>query len=191
MAKFTSPLDRVRIAAPCPADWNQMYGDDRVRFCSQCNLNVYNLSGMRKEEAEALLASTEGRLCVRFYRRADGTVLTANCPTGLQAIKRRVARAASAAFWFAMSVASGLGFWGVNVVRRTQDPARLLLPERHTMGAIDWKPRPEARSGLGVKGQPELYVGAVIHREEVIKGVPRQLTPQEWITQGAADRLRQ
>lgn len=48
MSKLTSPLDHLRIAAPCPADWDQMFSfeDERVRFCSQCNLNVYNLSGM-------------------------------------------------------------------------------------------------------------------------------------------------
>ena len=46
MSKLTSPLDHLKIAAPCPADWDQMFSfeDERVRFCSQCNLNVYNLS---------------------------------------------------------------------------------------------------------------------------------------------------
>jgi hypothetical protein len=42
-------------------------------------LNVYNLSEMSQESAEALIAETEGRLCVRFYQRADGTVLTRDC----------------------------------------------------------------------------------------------------------------
>jgi hypothetical protein len=93
MPKLTSLLDHAKIAAPCPADWDQMFSfeDERVRFCSQCNLNVYNLSGMSRQEAEALITKTEGRLCVRFYRKADGSVLTQNCPVGLKAIKRRVA----------------------------------------------------------------------------------------------------
>src|SRR5450432_1276774 len=39
-------LDRVSIAAPCSADWDSMPGTDRVRHCSQCNKNVYNLSAM-------------------------------------------------------------------------------------------------------------------------------------------------
>jgi hypothetical protein len=67
-----------------------MYGNDRVRFCGQCNLNVYNLSAITREEAEDLIRRTEGRLCVRFYRRADGTILTKNCPLGLKAIKDRL-----------------------------------------------------------------------------------------------------
>jgi hypothetical protein len=96
MKKFTNPLDNIRVASPCPADWNEMLGDGRKRFCSQCSLNVYNLSGMTRDEAENLLLTSEGRVCVRFYRRADGTVLTKDCPVGWQAVKRRVSRTATA-----------------------------------------------------------------------------------------------
>jgi hypothetical protein len=109
MSKRTNPLDRVRVAAPCPADWEQMLGDERVRFCGQCSLNVYNLSGMTKREAETLLAKTEGRLCVRYYRRADGTILTRNCPVGLRALKRRVNQIASAALSTVVGFFAGLG----------------------------------------------------------------------------------
>jgi hypothetical protein len=69
-----------------------MEGDDRVRFCSQCNLNVYNLSAMGLDEAEALVAGAEGRLCVRFYRRTDGTIITQDCPVGVQAVRQRTFR---------------------------------------------------------------------------------------------------
>jgi hypothetical protein len=64
-----------------------MRGDDKVRFCDQCCLNVYNLSAMSRREAEDLVRQREGRLCVRFYRRADGTALTQDCPRGLAAIQ--------------------------------------------------------------------------------------------------------
>lgn len=90
-------LDRVSIAAPCPANWDEMPGTDQVRHCSQCNKNVYNLSAMTRRQAEALLRETEGRLFARLYRRADGTILTENCPAGLRAIGRRVSRFAGAA----------------------------------------------------------------------------------------------
>jgi hypothetical protein len=113
MPKLTSPLDQIKIAAPCSADWNQMFSfeGERVRFCSQCNLNVYNLSDMSRQEAEALINKTEGRLCVRFYRRSDGSVLTQNCPVGLRAIKRRVAWAAQVIFGMVSSLVSGLGLY--------------------------------------------------------------------------------
>lgn len=79
-------LDRIAIASPCTADWNAMKGDDRKRFCSQCKLHVHDLSAMSRDEASTLLAAAaKGRVCVRFFRRADGRVLTQDCPVGLRA----------------------------------------------------------------------------------------------------------
>ncbi|MGA9773559.1 MAG: TonB family protein [Blastocatellia bacterium] len=86
------PLEKIKIAAPCNAEWRWMYGNDRVRFCGQCSRNVYNLSAMTRQQAEDLILRTEGRLCVRFYRRADGTILTRNCAVGLQAVKDKFTR---------------------------------------------------------------------------------------------------
>ncbi|MEK7725310.1 MAG: hypothetical protein AAB336_13230, partial [Acidobacteriota bacterium] len=61
MNKFTNPLDNIRIASPCSADWNEMVGNERQKFCGSCQKNVYNLSGMTKDEAENLLMNAEGR----------------------------------------------------------------------------------------------------------------------------------
>ncbi|MDQ3806477.1 MAG: hypothetical protein M3416_21925 [Acidobacteriota bacterium] len=119
MSRFTSPLDRVRVAAPCRADWDSMLGDERVRFCHQCERSVYNLSGMSKRDAEALVAGAEGRLCVRFYRRADGSILTDNCPVGLRAVRQRVARASRAAVSAALGLFAGLGLAPAPRVERT------------------------------------------------------------------------
>ncbi|MBV9926662.1 MAG: hypothetical protein JOZ96_16705 [Acidobacteria bacterium] len=109
MPTYTNPLEGLRVAAPCKADWEKMVGDERARYCNQCSLHVYNLSGMTRREAEALITSTEGRLCVRYYRRADGTVLTRNCPVGLSALKRRAARAATATLTAVLGFFTGLG----------------------------------------------------------------------------------
>ena len=108
MRKFNDPLDNIRIASPCSENWDEMFGDARKRFCGDCKLNVYNLSDMTRRDAENLLIASEGRLCVRYYRRPDGTVLTRDCPVGWQALKRRVSRVATAAF----SMIAGL-FTGV------------------------------------------------------------------------------
>lgn len=108
MEKFTNPLERVKIASPCQADWNEMQGDARKRFCSECKLNVYNLSAMTKREAETLLINSEGRLCVRFYRRTDGTILTQNCPVGWAKVKQRVSRIAAATFSLVVGFFGGL-----------------------------------------------------------------------------------
>jgi hypothetical protein len=104
-----SLLDGAGVSRPCPADWDAMTGDDRVRFCGLCRLSVYNLSGMSRAEAEALLECTEGRLCIRLFRRPDGTVLTQDCPVGLVALKRRVALVA-AGFAAFLSMAAGAVF---------------------------------------------------------------------------------
>lgn len=87
-----SILDRVGVASPCTADWEHMTGDDRVRFCGQCRLNVYNLSAMTEAQAAAFVAQREGRACIRLYRRADGTMLTRDCPVGLRALRLAAAR---------------------------------------------------------------------------------------------------
>ncbi|HEX8250082.1 MAG TPA: hypothetical protein VF599_18050 [Pyrinomonadaceae bacterium] len=111
MQKFTNPLDKIKIAAPCAANWDEMFGDERRRFCSACKLNVYNLSEMTREEAENFLINSEGRVCLRIFRRADGSVITQNCPVGWQALKRKASRAASAALAMMITIFSGiLGF---------------------------------------------------------------------------------
>jgi hypothetical protein len=89
MSKIGLPLEQVSVASPCTASWDAMTGDGRVRHCGQCDRHVYNLSEMRREDAEALVQSVEGRMCIRFYRRADGTLLTDDCPVGLQAVRRQ------------------------------------------------------------------------------------------------------
>ncbi|MEO8876786.1 MAG: hypothetical protein ABI461_14430, partial [Polyangiaceae bacterium] len=70
-------LSRARVASACSADWNEMKGDDRVRFCGSCQKNVFNLSALTTAEAETLLREKNGDLCARLYRRDDDTILTA------------------------------------------------------------------------------------------------------------------
>ena len=83
-------LEVIEIASPCTASWDAMHGDDRVRFCDQCKLHVYNLSAMSRRDASELVTSREGRLCVQMYRRADGTVITDDCGRIRKAARRAV-----------------------------------------------------------------------------------------------------
>ncbi len=96
-------LDQIKIAAPCPASWSSMEGDDKVRYCGLCKLNVYNISDMSRSEAEAFIARSEGRTCIRMFQRVDGKVLTRNCPVGVAALYRKVARAAILTVVFVLS----------------------------------------------------------------------------------------
>jgi hypothetical protein len=94
----------LRVASPCSADWGKMIGDDRVRYCSDCKLNVYDFSAMTAAEIEELIVNHEGRICGRLYRRKDGTVLTQDCPTGFRAVVRRISRIAGTALSTAISL---------------------------------------------------------------------------------------
>nr|MBK7068181.1 hypothetical protein [Deltaproteobacteria bacterium] len=89
-------LDDIRVASPCHERWDAMTGDEQSRFCGSCKKNVYNLSAMTREAAEALVRSKEGELCVRYFRRTDGTILTADCPVGVRRKRVKLVAAAGA-----------------------------------------------------------------------------------------------
>ncbi len=58
-------LNSVVIKTPCSEKWESMTGDDKVRLCAQCNLNVHNLSNMTDvEAAEVLKRRKTERVCV-------------------------------------------------------------------------------------------------------------------------------
>jgi hypothetical protein len=87
---MTIQLEQLRIASPCQVSWDSMTGDERSRFCGQCQLKVHNISGMTREAAEAFLSESTGRVCIRMYKRFDGTVITTDCPVGKETIRNRL-----------------------------------------------------------------------------------------------------
>lgn len=100
-------VNKLRVAAPCPMNWEAMKGDDRKRFCDSCQLNVFNVAELTEREVRALVSkSKQERICVTLYRRADGTVITRDCPVGLRAIRRRAVGFASATFAAILSLFS-------------------------------------------------------------------------------------
>src|SRR5258705_7055349 len=140
MRNFTNPLDNIRVASPCSANWDEMFGDDRKRFCRDCKLNVYNLSGMTRSEAEALIMNAQGRLCVRFYKRADGSIITQDCPVGWAKLKQRTRVYATAAFSLVMALLTGVFFVSL-FSRQKATMGDLKIPfitptPQHTMGAM-------------------------------------------------------
>jgi len=72
----------LRISSPCPKSWNELRGNDRIRYCDECKLNVYNLAEMSTQEVEALVRRSSGRLCGRLYVRGDRTATRRSCPKG-------------------------------------------------------------------------------------------------------------
>lgn len=145
-AKFSNPLDNIKIASPCSQDWDAMIGNERKRYCGECKLNVYNLSGMSQTEAENLITNAEGRLCVRFFRRADGTVLTQDCPVGWRAVKVRMTKMATA---FASLIFGLIGGLGLNSYTKSSGGATVgeMIPQN-------------INSNVNVE-KPEVLMGAV------------------------------
>ncbi len=139
-------LDDVRVASPCHEKWEDMVGDQASRYCLKCEKNVYDLSSMTREQADALILAKEGKLCVRFYRRADGTILTADCPEGV-ARKRR--RRVAAGLVGAGLLASGAMGAGLAMTDTGANP--------HTMGdmaAVGKTGTHETTSPTFERGQP-------------------------------------
>ena len=116
-------LDGLRAASPCSARWEDMAGDDRVRHCAACDLDVFNVAGLTREEAATLirerLVEPGGRVCVRLTRRADGTVLTRDCPVGLARV-RRLAAASRSRLMAVATLLLGFGLVGVRAGPRDE-----------------------------------------------------------------------
>ena len=157
MKPATSPLDRVRVASPCPESWEGMTGDDRSRFCGRCRMNVYNLSGMTRPEAEALVSRREGRVCIRYFQRADGTIQTLDCPVGLSALRRRVAAFAGkivALFALALPTTGCGARPGSSTVIPGNSKLRQIEPTATLLKWIDPVPPTPAVAGKMVMGAP-------------------------------------
>lgn len=90
-------LDQIRVN-PCTQSWDSMVGNDQFRFCEHCNLAVHNLAGMTRKEVERLIAKSQGRLCVRYQRRPDGSLRTLPAAQKLHRITRRASQVAAGAF---------------------------------------------------------------------------------------------
>ncbi|WP_437781797.1 hypothetical protein [Sorangium sp. So ce1097] len=151
-----SLLDSLRVASPCAARWDEMAGDDRVRFCDHCERHVYNLSEVPRDEAERLVRAAAGDLCVRLYRRADGTVLTADCPVGVS--RRRIRGLAAAAVGGSLLAAGTALVSSMAVMGGIAEPPRALEPDVSVGSLIPpqpiARPDPDERTGMGIARKP-------------------------------------
>ena len=180
MPDAISSLNVINVASPCPADWGEMAGDDRKRFCSQCNLHVYNLSDMSETEALKLVNGADGRLCVRFFRREDGTMLTRDCPVGLRAVRVKFARmwASTVAMFGALTVSSLLGRSapGEEAIDKPVDPKPLVLL-KEIKGDVCITPAQIPLDKLGAVRLVELLKTARERDADKTGGMPDPLDP--------------
>jgi hypothetical protein len=160
-------LERVSIASPCSANWDSMTGDDRARFCGQCEKHVYDISSMGAEEAEAFLRGAGGEACLRIYRRADGRVLTSDCSIGVRRRKRRRA--------VASLVGGSLLAAGVLLKVEESRPPTLLqgvMELAPTATAATAEPSGEATTPPASSGAP------TTHLPTRTAGMPARVTPE-------------
>jgi hypothetical protein len=160
-------LQQITIASPCEESWDAMRGDERVRHCERCDLNVYNFASMTADEVTELLDSTGGRLCGRIYKRRDGTILLRDCPVGLAAVRRKVVRWAAVAAALLVSTAAGIASAAFS--RHDDDPSgwnitRSLRESRPFDALVRWADSEDA-------GQI-MIMGAVAGRISIPRATP-------------------
>lgn len=66
----------------CPFVWTENPDNpkERVKYCTECSLQVYNFSGFDMAEAQSLIFKRENRNNAPLYKREDGKFMTADCP---------------------------------------------------------------------------------------------------------------
>jgi hypothetical protein len=89
-------LDQLKIVSPCSTDWDQMAGDEKKRFCSECNKFVYDFSQMTRRQVEAMVSIHQGRMCARITRLPDGSLLTLETPPAHPIVDRRASTVVNA-----------------------------------------------------------------------------------------------
>ena len=100
--------NEIEIETPCPKSWDSLVGDDRRRYCSECELHVHNSAAMTRDEARELARQAgtgDGeRVCMRVVRDASGApVYLDSCSTPvagpLERPIRLVSKGPRAATW--------------------------------------------------------------------------------------------
>lgn len=61
-------IDSVKVGDPCSEKWEEMSGNDRIRFCSHCSKSVSNLSAITRKQASRLVRSSDGKICIRYIK---------------------------------------------------------------------------------------------------------------------------
>jgi carboxypeptidase family protein/ankyrin repeat protein len=112
---------QFEITSPCTENWDAMIGNDRVRFCSHCQLFVNDLSQLNRKQIRRLILKSKGRLCVRYSSVNPRPTVT---PVRvLHKIGRRTSMVAASAFSATLGLTSAMA--ASNVSRHEFNPAYL------------------------------------------------------------------
>jgi hypothetical protein len=113
-----------------------MIGNDQVRFCEHCTLDVHNLSLLTRNQAQRLVTRSKGRLCIRYHHDSTGRPIMLPVAQKLYRIGRRVSRIAAGAFTATLSVTSAVAQNSANSQSGNWIPANATQPQaRWTVGS--------------------------------------------------------
>src|SRR4030095_47291 len=116
-------LYQLNIVSTCSTDWDQMSGDEKKRFCCECDKFVYDFSLMTRRQVEAIVSIHQGQLCARITRRPDGPLLTLEPPPIHPIVNRRASPVVNAT----LAAILGLSI-PANVLNVEVSAAQLIAP---------------------------------------------------------------
>ncbi len=78
-ARASRRLPVLETGKPCDMRWEDLPGDERVRFCGHCKKKVYNLAELGIDEVAELVSEQRGVICARLVIRPDNTATEGSC----------------------------------------------------------------------------------------------------------------
>ncbi len=148
-------FDSIDVPDPCPQSWDAMHGEDKARFCANCEKDIYNFSAMTRNEAKKLLQSKES-VCVRIEKSADGKIKTLK--KQFHQITRRIPIAAGV-------LSASLTITAVATAQKRPPPPR---PPQPRIGRMVVTPIPDTKSTASVSGIIADISGAIIPNAQII-----------------------
>lgn len=147
-------MKRAYIETPCNVAWDSMVGDDRTRFCGQCNLTVYDVSNSTDQETISLMReANKERLCMKLYRRPDGTLLTDNCPVGLRKIRDKIRLRVAVAVALLVSI---------GIIQSAQAQGLIGAPVDPHYGQVNFTPEVCSTEKPGLDALNGITIGAAV-----------------------------
>jgi ankyrin repeat protein len=111
-----------------------MIGNEQIRFCEHCSLHVHNLSLMTRNQAERLVARSNGRLCVRYHQDPAGRLATLPVGPKLHRLGKRVSRIAAGAFTATISISGAVAQNSTNF--QPDNPSQPRVTQPNERGAV-------------------------------------------------------
>lgn len=131
----TAPMETPpRLSFVCPLPWQNMNGDERSKFCSQCGHHISNISLLSHQERLALLERARvSRVCGTYYVRLSGELVTQDNPLSARERSRIKQFGVSTLSATALVIAAGC----MSPIRKAETPQTMpdaaeIQPERKT-----------------------------------------------------------